>query len=897
MLRGKEQRESDNGSHVGFGGDRDASVRRRRMRMSHLPPVPLKLRFTLQTMLVAMWLGLILTGRSFGQVQLPRPAVENTPTPAGRLQSARVFATKFCVDCHDGDSASGGFDLSLALDGKMETLADHRHLWERVNVQLAAGRMPPDDARRPTVGQSVSMRANLETLLNQYARQHPVAYPTVALRRLNRTQYQNAVRDLLGVEVDAIQLLPKDEESHGFDNVTVSNLSPALMNRYLAAAEQICHQAVGGRRAKLGGATVRVKPDITQEKHIDGLPPGTRGGTVFNHHFAHDGQYELTIRLARDRNEEVEGLRGKHTVCFLLDGQPQQDFEVKRPADSDFSVVDKHLRHRFSVSAGRHEIGVTFYEKSAAVIETVRQPFESAYNVHRHPRQNPAIYQVSITGPWLDKSSADDKSSTGDASSPEESECSISHRLLGLTDVTAADKTERPLETARALLQRCVRIAYRRPVTSDDVAVPMKFFRKTFESDAAAIADRTNVDCATAERFDAAIEDALTSVLVNPNFLLQVSATPPGLSSGTTYRISDMELASRLSFFLWSSIPDDELLSVAELGLLHKPQQLKKQVLRMLSSPKAKALATNFAAQWLYLRNLESITPDLRLFPDFDDNLRQAMKRESELLFEDLIANDSSVLKLIHPGHMFLNERLAKHYGIPHVYGSHFRKVSAVTGGENRGSNHDAVSNEAACDEAACDGAERGGLLRNASVLTVTSYATRTSPTIRGDWILKNFLGIELPPPPPDVPTLEDNTVDASLPIRARLAVHRENVACASCHDLMDPIGFALENYSALGQWRDAENGVRVDAKVVLPDGREIDGVAGLEKLIAQSPKMFVQTVTKKLMIFAIGRGLEENENPALREIVTGAQKNDFRFSSLILGIVNSQPFQWSAAR
>ncbi|HSH16668.1 MAG TPA: DUF1592 domain-containing protein, partial [Verrucomicrobiae bacterium] len=393
--------------------------------------------------------------------------------------------------------------------------------------------------------------------------------------------------------------------------------------------------------------------------------------------------------------------------------------------------------------------------------------------------------------------------------------------------------------------------AYRRPVAQDDLGRPMEFFRYGRAEDG----------------FDAGIETALSAILMNPEFLFRVENDPAGIAPGTVYRISDLQLASRLSFFLWGSIPDDALLDLAIAGELHRPAVLDHQVMRMLADPRSENLVNNFAAQWLYLRNLASTSPDLRLFPDFDDNLRQAFRAETELFFASVMKEDRSVLDLITADYTFLNERLARHYGIPHIFGSHFRRVDLGKDGT------------------------RGGLLRQGSILTVTSYATRTSPVVRGNWILGNLLGTPPPPPPANVPALDENNVAASLPMRERLAKHRANAACASCHNLMDPVGFAMENYDAIGRWRTMEDGVTVDASGGMPDGSEFIGVDGLEAGIQRRPDLFVGTFAEKLLTFALGRGMETYDAPAVRKIVREAAAKDYRFSAVILGVVNSRPF------
>ena len=455
------------------------------------------------------------------------------------------------------------------------------------------------------------------------------------------------------------------------------------------------------------------------------------------------------------------------------------------------------------------------------------------FNFYRHPRLGPAIYQVSIAGPF---------EVTGPGDSP-------SRRRIFVCRPTGADDEE---VCAKRILSTLMRRAYRRPVNEVDLKKPMELYREAREQ-----AD-----------FDAGIEMALSAVLVNPNFLFRIEQDPAGVAPNTAYRVSDIDLASRLSFFLWSSIPDDELLELAVRGQLSNPDVLAQQTRRMLTDPRSQSLVSNFAGQWLYLRNLESMTPDMRRFPDFDDNLRQAFRQETELFFESVMREDRSVLDLLRADHTFLNERLARHYGIPHVYGSRFRRV--------------------ALDK----NSHRGGLLRHGSILMVTSYPTRTSPVIRGKWILENILGMPPPPPPDNVPALKDNTVSATLSVRERLAMHRANPACARCHDLIDPVGFSLENFDAVGRWRDIEEGRPMDAAAGLPDGSRFTGIAGLEQGLLNRPELFVGTMSEKLLTYALGRGVEHFDAPAIRKIVRDAEADRFRFSSLILGVVKSHAFQ-----
>ncbi|HKQ40421.1 MAG TPA: DUF1592 domain-containing protein [Verrucomicrobiae bacterium] len=748
--------------------------------------------------------------------------------------------SQHCAGCHNPEKKKGELDLeSIASD----SITQHPEIWEKAVKRLRARQMPPADRKRPDEKTYGEMLRELETALDGLP-----ANPgrTETFRRLTRTEYQNSIRDLLALEVDVSTLLPKDEEGHGFDNVSAGTLSPALLNRYISAAEKISALAVGGPR-RVGGDTFRIAPDVTQEEHVEGLPPGTRGGTLIAYNFPQDAEYEFQMRLTRDRNEEVEGLREPHQLELLLDGKPLKSFTITPAKDKNYELIDRYLKFRAAVAAGPHKIGVTFVKNPSELLETRRTPYSAHFNMHRHPRIGPAIYQVSINGPYDAKGPGNTPSrkrifgeSWNGAKSTLDSPGSKSEiaakAVSPLRSATAVHKAEE-------ILSMVMWRAYRRPVTREDLAKPMEFFR--------------------AEKgFEAGIQNALSAILVSPQFLFRVEHDQPAKS---IYRISDIELASRLSFFLWSSIPDDELLDVAERNELSKPDVLDKQTRRMLADSRAGALVSNFGGQWLYLRNLESFTPDLRLFPDFDDNLRQAFREETEMFFESVLHEDRSVLDLLKTDYTFLNERLAKHYGIPHVYGDRFRRVSTA--------------------------GERGGLLRNGSVLAVTSYATRTSPVIRGKWVLANLLGTPPPPPLPNVPALKDNTITANLSVRERLAEHRANAACATCHDVMDPVGFALENYDAVGRWRSSEEGKPVDCSGGLPDGSKFSGIEGLERGLLDRPEVFVSTLTEKLLIFALGRGIEYYDGPAIRNIVRDAQKNDYRFSSIIVGIVQSTPF------
>ncbi len=762
------------------------------------------------------------------------PASQAVPT-AGH----RAFVQEYCLDCHDDASKEAGLSLEAIAPGDVAAHADE---WERVVRKLRTRQMPPIDEPRPDEATYQAVIASLEASLDRAAAARPNPGRTATIRRLTRTEYRNAIRDLLALDVDVATLLPPDESSYGFDNVTAGELSPTLLERYMSAAEKISRLAVGSPSRVPGGDTFRVAPDLTQEEHLDGLPIGTRGGTVVPYTFPQDGEYEIQVRLRRDRDEKIEGLSEPHELEVLLDRQRMHLFEVapRRPAGPGEPAreADAHLTIRVPVRAGPHQLGVTFVKKPSDLLETPRQPYQAHFNSYRHPRVQPAVYSVSIVGPF-------GASSAGESPSR--------RRIFVSRPSTPAHEEQAAMRIVSTLTRR----AYRRPVTDADLRGPLRLYRTA----------RADGD------FDAGIEMALAGVLVSPEFLFRVETDPPGLPPGTPYRVGDLALASRLSFFLWSSIPDDELLDAAIAGRLREPAVLERQVRRMLADDRSRALVTNFAAQWLHLRSLDAITPDMRLFPDFDDNLRQAFRQETERFVESVLREDRSVLDLLRSDYTYLNERLAKHYGIARIYGSRFRRVTL--------------------------GAEsgRGGLLRQGSVLTVTSYATRTSPVLRGKWVLDNILGVPPPPPPPDVPALEDNTVDGSLSVRARIAEHRRNKACARCHDSIDPVGLSLEKFDAVGRRRRLEDGVPIDAAGGLPDGSRFDDVGGLEAALLRRPELFVGTFTEKLLTYAAGRGVETFDAPAVRAIVRDARATEYRMSSIVLGVVRSQPFQMRMSR
>jgi mono/diheme cytochrome c family protein len=760
--------------------------------------------------------------------------------PDQTAPSTRAALDQYCVGCHNERTKTAG----LAFDTLDVARAGERpDVWERVVRKLRGRMMPPLGRRRPDEQTYDALVHDLETVLDRAAAANPNPGRTETFRRLNRTEYQNAIRDLLALDVDVASLLPKDDASYGFDNVSVGGLSPTLLERYLAAAQKVSRLAVGSPVRTPGATVVLVPADLTQEDHLDGLPFGTRGGAIVHHTFPADAAYEISIRLMRDRNENVEGLTEPHQMELTLDGERVDVFGVvPRRASQQAQYytdgdVDGHLKLRKVVKAGPHDIGVAFIKKSSALLETELQPYQAHFNIYRHPRTQPAVYSVSVTGPF-------DATGAGDTPSR--------RRIF---TCRPKDRIERSgADCATTIISQLARRAYRRPVTSDDLRVPLALYKE-----ASAEGD-----------FDAGIEMALRAVLTSTEFIFRVERDPANTPPNRAYRVSDLELASRLSFFLWSTIPDDDLLDLASQGRLHDPATLDRQVRRMLGDARAQSLETNFAAQWLYLRNLATAGPDGRQFPDFDDNLRQAFRRETELLFESIVKDDRSVVDLLRANYTFLNERLAKHYGIPNVYGSNFRRVTLPA---------DSV---------------RGGLLGHASILTVTSYANRTSPVQRGKWVLENILGTPPPPPPPNVPLLtEDNPVGTVLTMRERMAQHRTNPACASCHQLMDPIGLSFEHFDATGRWRAlGEGDVAIDAAGALPSGVTFEGVAGLKRALLDRPDVFVSTMTEKLLTYGLGRGMEPSDAPAVRAIVREARNDDYRFSSLMLALVKSAPFQ-----
>jgi hypothetical protein len=748
-----------------------------------------------------------------------------------------MVINQYCIGCHNDKANTAGLALNTL---NVESVGNNPEVWEKVLQRVRARYMPPIGRPRPDEAGYNALVNHLETSLDRVAAAKPNPGRTDTFHRLNRTEYQNAIRDLLAIEVDVSALLPKDDPTHGFDNVSLGTLPPTLLERYLTAAQKISRLALGSPVPSPGSEVFVIPSDVTQEDHFEGQPFGTRGGATVKHTFPIDGKYEIQIRLSRDRNENVEGLTEPQQIELSVDGQRIQVFTVRpnRNVSGAYYAdegVDKDLQITIPVTAGPHTVGVNFAKRSSALIETERQPYQAHFNMDRHPRIQPAVYSISVAGPF-------DPGGPGDTPSR--------RRIL----VCHPSRASEEQACARTILSTLARRAYRRPVTDADLRVPLNFYTEARKDSS----------------FEAGIEMALQALLTSTEFLFRIERDPQTITPGTAYRISDLELASRLSFYLWSTIPDDELLNTAVNGQLRQPRVLEQQVRRMLADTRAESLATNFAGQWLYLRNLAAARPDARLFADFDDNLRQSFRRETELFFQSVLKEDRSVLDLLKANYTFVNERLAKHYGIPNVYGSRFQRVTL---GE------DSV---------------RGGLLGQGSILTVTSYANRTSPVLRGKWILENVLGTAPPAPPANVPPLAENKSGSkALAMRERMAQHRANPACASCHNLMDPVGLSMENFDAIGRWRTrTESGAVLDSAGGLPDGTTFQGMAGLKQALLKRPDLFATTVTEKLMTYGLGRGLEYYDAAAIRQIVRNVRNDDYRFSSIILGIVNSTPFQ-----
>jgi Protein of unknown function (DUF1592)/Protein of unknown function (DUF1588)/Protein of unknown function (DUF1585)/Protein of unknown function (DUF1587)/Protein of unknown function (DUF1595) len=746
----------------------------------------------------------------------------------------RAVINQYCLACHNEKLKTSGLTLENV---DLSRVGDKPAIFEKVVQKLRSGSMPPAGLPRPDAATYKSLVNYFETELDRASAARPDP-GRPAVHRLNRAEYANAVRDLLGIDTDALDfssLLPADDAAYGFDNIgDILGISPALLDRYLSAAEKITRLAVGDITLPPVLETIDVSKDLRQDQRMSGdLPAGTRGGIAFQHYFPLDGQYLIKIRLLRDFLGTIIGITEPKRIDVRVDGVRVKLFSVggERKGKSNdvaadyeyLSTADSALEIRFPAKAGSRLVEVT-YLKDTVKSETGRAA--------RRGETVDGLESVTIGGPY---------EATGVGETPS--------RIAILSCQPASNTEADPC--ARKILSTLARRAYRRPVTDEDVRPLLSLYRTG----------------QTMGGFEAGIRTAIQGMLVDPEFLFRIERDPKSSAPGSVYRISDLELASRLSFFIWSSIPDDELLKLAEQGRLKDPRILEQQVRRMLADSRSRALVDNFAGQWLYLRNLHSRFPDPATYPEFDGNLRQAMEKETELFFDSVVREDRSVVDLLDADYTFVNERLAEHYGIPNVHGSQFRRVTLK-------------------DE------NRKGILGQGSILAVTSYPNRTAPTLRGKWLLENILGTPPPPPPPNVPSLKDDREANTLTMRKRMEQHRENPACASCHRLMDPLGFALENFDAVGMWRTMQGSNPIDASGELPDGTKFQGPAELRQILLNKREQFVGTVSEKLLTYALGRGVEYYDMPAVRKIVRDAAPNEYKWSSIVLGIVRSAPFQ-----
>jgi hypothetical protein len=760
--------------------------------------------------------------------------------PAAAQTAEKALLDKYCVSCHSEKLRTGGLSLESA---DLSNVPGNTETWEKVIRKVRVGAMPPRGLPRPDNTALDGMASFLEASIDH-------AYSTApnpgraTMHRLNRAEYANAVRDLLNVEIDSTALLPSDDESSGFDNIAdVLKVSPSLMERYLSASWNISRLALGDTRITPNTAVYRVRPDLSQDQYIEGLPLGTRGGILVKHNFPVDGEYVIRVRLWRNTFDLMRGMEDPHQIEVSLDGSRlalvtaggRADFVKMAENPGAFGAdLDQRLTIRVRVKAGERSVSAATLLRSHAIKDDLVKPFLRTTVDGLDITGDPSVDRLTIEGPFQ---------TTG----PGDTEAR--RRIYVCRPANSGEE----LPCARKILSTLTRRAYRRPVTDADLETLLSFYQR-----------RRNAN----GDFDQGIEAALQFILASPEFLFRFEADPANVAPDAAYRVSDLALASRLSFFLWSSVPDDELLNLASRNKLHEPAILEAQTKRMLADPRSRALVENFAEQWLFLRNLKNASPNLDTFPDFDDNLRQAMRQETELFFSSIIHEDRNVLDLLNADYTFVNERLARHYGMPGVYGNQFRRVKVT-------------------DEA------RRGLLGQASILTVTSYAARTSPVQRGKWILTNLLGTPPTPPPPNVPELKESAGDGKPhSLRERMEAHRANPVCAGCHQVMDPIGFALENFDATGRWRAMDDGARIDASGILFDGTRVNGPVSVREMLAARPNVFVGVMAEKMLTYALGRGLEYYDMPAVRSVVRGAAANDYRFSSVVAGIVSTPPFR-----
>jgi mono/diheme cytochrome c family protein len=769
--------------------------------------------------------------------------------------SSRALLNDYCVICHNEKLKTAGLMLDTS---DVEHVGAGAEVWEKVVKKVRTGAMPPAGRQRPDKQTFEAFVTWLETELDREAAVHPNP-GRPADHRLNQVEYSNAIRDLLGLDIDAGSLLPADESDHGFDNIAdVLSISPTLLERYMLAAQKISRLALGERGIGPAIETFNISRSLRQDERMhEDLPYDTRGGALIRHYFPLDGEYVVKIRLARNFTDSViRAIGTREQIDVLLDGARVTRFTIggecaegsqdPRCLKTSFGyqtpqyalTADDALQVRFAARAGMHSLGAAFVKKGAMTegLGATLLPPRHSSSTYEAPRMD--MEYVRLEGPF---------NATGPGDTPSRQQILVCQPLRPSEEDACAKKILTPL----------ARRAFRRTVTDADVEPLLRFYRSGRREGT----------------FERGIQAALGRLLVSPQFLFRLERDPANLEPGGLYRISDVELASRLSFFLWSSIPDDQLLDVAARGRLKDPKILEEQVRRMLADSRATALVVNFGGQWLFLRNMKAVDPDANAFPDFDENLRESFRRETELFLDSQMREDRPIAELLTANYTFANERLARFYGIRNVYGPHFRRVQTDP--------------------------RRAGLLGHGSILTVTSYATRTSPVLRGKYLLDNILGAPPPPPPPNVPPLPETSARESpeVSMRELMEAHRQNPVCATCHQRMDPLGFALENFDAIGKWRATEGHAPIDASGVLPDGTKFGGPDELRKALMAHRDEFVRTFTEKLLTYALGRAVAYYDMPALRAIIREAAPGDYRWSSLILGIVNSKPFQMRAAQ
>ena len=771
------------------------------------------------------------------QTVTPAPAAPRpVTTAAADVVANQALVNQYCVTCHNARLKTAGLVLDEFALPKL--LADHPEVAEKVVRKMRAGLMPPTDARRPDPATLESLIRFMEGELDRHTEVH---LPAPGLHRLNRAEYTNAIRDLLALRVDSSRFLPTDDSTHGFDNVAAAlTVSPALMEAYLSAAGKISRLALGNVTAPTQWV-FEVPADTAQNHHVEGLPFGTRGGILIPHQFPADGEYAFNVKGVTGYFQAVLGGINGEQLEITIDGERVHLYDWDRDIANTRGVGK--WTPKLKVTAGLHQVGVTFLATNDLPATELNKPFQRTMNT---PGSIPGylfyphVGQVTIEGPHSAQGAADTASRRA---------------IFACRPATAAQ--EEPC--ARRIITSLARRAFRRPVTAADMKDLMTFYQ----------AGRGEGDS-----FDDGIEVALQRILADPQFIYRGEREPAALAAGRTYRLTDLELASRLSFFLWSSIPDDQLIDLAAAGRLRQPAVLERQVRRMLADPKSESLIANFTGQWLSVRALRTMEPVVTLFPDYDDNLRAAFQREIELFFASVVQEDRSVLDLLTADYTFVNERLAKHYGIPNVYGPQFRRVTLP----------------AELDV-------RRGLLGKGALLTVTSNPVRTSPVMRGKWFQATFLGVEPPSPPPgveiNIERVLDNTGNARQPtMRQVLEKHRISPTCSACHKIFEPVGIALENFDATGAWRTHEDGTPVDASGVLPDGTKLDGPVSLRNALTRYSPQFARVVAEKLLTYALGRGVEADDMPMVRSMVRQAEASKYQFSSLVMGIVSSNAFQ-----